>query len=102
MINSVCYFNKGNIGKPYGTLNDLVELFNTFNDGENAWLLCMQGNFVWRRPNADIILLNYDPFSGKKQIGAISSRIGQKFGTHSLKNSVKFVLKTSKGSSNSK
>ena len=66
MINSVCYFNKGNIGKPYGTLNDLVELFNTFNDGENAWLLCMQGNFVWRRPNADIILLNYDPFSGKK------------------------------------
>ena len=48
MINSVCYFNKGNIGKPYGTLNDLVELFNTFNDGENAWLLCMQGNFVWR------------------------------------------------------
>ena len=66
MINSVCYFNKGNIGKPYGTLTDLVELFSTFNNGEDGWLLCMQGNFVWRRPNADIILLNYDPFSGKK------------------------------------
>ena len=48
------------VGKP------IRHNFNAFNDGENAWLLCMQGNFVWRRPNADIILLNYDPFSGKK------------------------------------
>ena len=68
MVNSVCYFNKGNIGKPYGTLNDLVELFSTFNNDEDGWLLYMQDKFVLCRPNVDIILLNYDPFSGKKML----------------------------------
>ena len=66
MDKSVCYFNIGKIGKPYGTLNDLVELFSTFSNGEDGWLLCMQDKHVSRRPNAEIKLLNYDPFSGEK------------------------------------
>ena len=66
MDKSVCYFNTGKIGKPYGTLNDLVELFSTFNNGEDGWLLCMQDKHVSRRPNAQIKLLNYDPFTGEK------------------------------------
>lgn len=50
----------------YVSACDLPNEFNGFTDSYAGFEAFCNNNFVWRRPNADMLRFDYDPTTGEK------------------------------------